>query len=226
MLAESTAAGAASGDGFSTPPVVAIYARVSTSQQSEEPQLAELEHVARVRGWQLLKPYYTDVGFSGALRAESRPGLKAAMQDARRGKFQCLAVWSVDRLGRSTSDLIHTLEELYEEGVEVYAHRQGIDTSTATGRMMWQFLSIFADFERTMIRERVRAGIERARSRAAAQGELFRIGRPSRAARLIKEVLELRSSGLGYVRIGRALGLGTSTVKRICQGELPTDETR
>lgn len=215
MPAESAAAAANLNTGFSTGKV-AVYLRVSTNQQDTAMQLAELEAVARQRGWELVHPPYEDLGFSGALASELRPGLSAALKDARQGKFSRLAVWSVDRLGRSTSDLIKTLDELHQCKVEVYAHRQGIDTSTPTGRMMWQFLSIFADFEKEMIRERVRVGIARARALAEAHGAPFRVGRPSQAASKADQVLSRRRQKHGFVRIGRELGLGTSTVRRIC----------
>lgn len=216
MPAESAPAAPEVTGGFSTGKV-AVYLRVSTSQQDTAMQLAELEGVARQRGWELVSPPYEDLGFSGALASDLRPGLSAALRDARQGKFSRLAVWSVDRLGRSTSDLIRTLDELHQCKVEVYAHRQGIDTSTPTGRMMWQFLSIFADFEKEMIRERVRVGIERARTLAEAGGLPFKLGRPSQAASKADQVLALRRQKLGFVRIGRELGLGTSTVRGICQ---------
>jgi DNA invertase Pin-like site-specific DNA recombinase len=115
---------------------------------------------------------FEDVGISGAKDRDLRPGLDALLKAVVRRDIDMVAAWSVDRLGRSLKNLIEVLSELNAKGVDLYLHQQGLDTSTPSGRAMFQMMGVFVEFERTMITERVRAGIERAR----AQGTKF--GRP------------------------------------------------
>jgi DNA invertase Pin-like site-specific DNA recombinase len=156
-------------------PGVAFYVRVSTGEQTTENQRRELEAVARHRGWDVVA-VYEDQGISGAKGREKRPQLDRMLRDAVRGKFDVLAAWAVDRLGRSLQDLVATLGELREAGVDLFLHQQAVDTTTPSGRAMFGMLSVFAEFERAMIQERVRAGL----ARAGAAGK--RLGRPKVAA--------------------------------------------
>ena len=188
---------------------VAIYVRVSTKKQSVGMQLADLMGVAEKAGWDIVATYQ-DEGFSGSKSQDERPALKQATQAAVRHEYDLLAVWSIDRLARSTADLVGVMGDLQASKVDLYSHKQAIDTSTPSGRMMWQLLGVFAEFEREMIRDRVIAGIERAKSRG------IRLGRPPLGAVAKAKILELRAQGMGLVKIGRTLGVGTSQVQRIC----------
>jgi len=189
---------------------VAIYVRVSTKKQSVGMQLADLMRVAEKAGWDIVATYQ-DEGFSGSKSQDERPALKQAMQAAVRHEYDLLAVWSIDRLARSTADLVRAMGDLQANKVDLYSHKQAIDTSTPSGRMMWQLLGVFAEFEREMIRDRVVAGIERAKARGV------RLGRPPLGMAAHAKILELRAQGMGLVKIGRTLGIGTSQVQRVCK---------
>ena len=191
---------------------VAIYVRVSTKKQTVESQMSDLLAVAQKAGWDM-SAVFKDEGFSGAKSQHERPALKAAMQAATRREFDLLAIWSIDRLARSTADLVNVMMDLQANNVDLYAHQQAIDTSTPSGRMMWQLLGVFAEFERAMIRERVIAGLENAKARGV------RLGRPPLAPEVERKVLSLRVGGMGLVKIGRTLGIGTSQVQRICHDD-------
>jgi DNA invertase Pin-like site-specific DNA recombinase len=188
---------------------VAIYVRVSTKQQSVDMQLVDLQAVADKSGWDIVK-IYRDDGVSGSVPSEQRPGLKALMGDVVRKKFDMVVIWSIDRLARSTLDLMKTMQLLQEKKVDLYAYKQAIDTSTPSGRMMWQLLGVFAEFEREMIRERVTAGLNEARAKGV------RLGRPPIDKVVEEKILQLRAEGMGMLKIGRTLKVGTSQVQRIC----------
>ncbi len=150
---------------------VAIYARVSTDGQTVDNQLAELRTVADRHGWEVVTTH-VDEGVSGAKGRERRPGFDALCTAVARREVDMVAAWSVDRLGRSLRDLVTFLGELQAKDVDLYLHVQGLDTSTPVGRAMFGMLWVFAEFERCLIQERVRAGLERARARGK------RLGRP------------------------------------------------
>src|SRR6516164_5790868 len=128
----------------------AIYLRVSTSGQTTDNQRLELERVAQQRGWQIVG-LYEDAGISGAKGRDKRPEFDRLLKDASRGKFDIVAAWSVDRLGRSLKDLVAFLSDLQATGRDLYLHQQSIDTSTPSGRAMFGMLGVFAEFERGMI---------------------------------------------------------------------------
>jgi DNA invertase Pin-like site-specific DNA recombinase len=132
---------------------VAIYLRVSTSKQETENQLRELSAVADRSGWEIWK-VYEDAGISGAKGRDQRPGLEAIMKAVNAREFDMVATRSVDRLGRSLTDLLGILQDLQEKGVDLFLHQQGLDTSTTAGKAMFQMLGVFAEFERGIIRER------------------------------------------------------------------------
>src|SRR5258706_9041234 len=169
---------------------VAIYLRVSTSKQDTENQLRELSAVADRSGWEIWK-VYEDAGISGAKGRDQRPGLEAMMKAVDAREFDMVATWSVDRLGRSLTDLLGILQDLQEKGVDLFLHQQGLDTSTTAGKAMFQMLGVFAEFERGIIRERVNAGLARARAKGTKLGR--RRVEPAIEAR----ILELRASGDG-----------------------------
>jgi DNA invertase Pin-like site-specific DNA recombinase len=139
----------------------AIYVRVSTDKQTIENQLRELRQIAERRGWEVVHEYH-DAGISGAKRRESRPGPDQMLKDAQRRRFDVVMAWAIDRLGRSLIDLLGTIQALETCGVDLYLDQQSIDTTTPAGRLMFQITGAFAEFERSMIRQRVLAGLKRA----------------------------------------------------------------
>jgi DNA invertase Pin-like site-specific DNA recombinase len=187
---------------------VAIYLRVSTGGQSTLNQRRELAAVSKQRGWQVVE-VYEDAGISGAKGRDKRPGFDQLLKDATRGKFNMIAAWSVDRLSRSLTDLVGFLTELQATGVDLYLHQQALDTSTPSGRAMFQMCGVFAEFERSMIRERVNAGLARAKEKGVT------LGRPKTASKIEDRIRELRADGMGILKIGQTLGVGTSVVQRV-----------
>src|SRR5882762_1167962 len=143
----------------------------------------------------------------------ARIGVMRALHRHNARKFDMVAAWSVDRLGRSLTDLLGILQDLHEKGVDLFLHQQGLDTSTTAGKAMFQMLGVFAEFERGIIRERVNAGLARARAKGTKLGR--RRVKPSVEAR----ILELRANGDGILKIGRTLGIGTSVVQRVFKQE-------
>lgn len=188
---------------------VAIYARVSTHDQTTENQLQELQHVAKSREWEVVD-VFRDEGISGAKGRDKRPELNRLMTDATRRQFEMILVWSVDRLGRSLKHLVELMSEIEALGVGLYLHQQALDTTTPSGRALFQMCGVFAEFERSMISERVKAGLLRAR------GEGKRLGRKPIGADKEKEILELRSrEKIGIKKIARQVGVGVSVVQRV-----------
>lgn len=189
----------------------ALYIRVSTDQQTTDNQRLELEKVAEKSGWTITH-VFEDNGVSGSKGRDKRPGLDAMLKAATKRKFDVVMVWSVDRLGRSLQDLIATMNELQAVGVDFYLHQQAIDTSTPSGKALFQMCGVFAEFERSMIVERVNAGLSRAR----AQGRVG--GRPKLGQDIEAKIMELRAQGLGILKIAKTLGVGTSVVQRLVNG--------
>jgi DNA invertase Pin-like site-specific DNA recombinase len=187
---------------------VAIYLRVSTFKQDTANQRRELEAVAKRSGWEVVK-VYQDAGISGAKGRDKRPGLDAMMKAVNAKEFDMVASWSVDRLGRSLTDLLGILQGLHDKGVGLFLHQQGLDTSTTAGKAMFQMLGVFAEFERGIIRERVNAGLARARANGVKLGR--RRVKPSVEA----QIVALRDKGYGILKIGKKLGTGTSVVQRV-----------
>src|SRR5471030_1943123 len=190
---------------------VAIYLRVSTGEQTTENQRRELEEVATRHGWRVVE-FFEDAGISCAKGRDKRPGLDRVLKAVSRRDVDMVAAWSVDRLGRSLIDLLDFLRELHAKGVDLFLHQQGLDTSTPSGRAMFQMLGVFAEFERSMIRERVMAGIARAR----ADGT--RLGRrrlEDSDADKVAAIVAARAKGIGIRRIARELGVGVGTVLRV-----------
>ena len=157
----------------------AIYLRVSTLDQTTANQERELREIAGRVGYEIVK-VYKDHGISGAKARDGRPAFDALHRDAAKRQFDVVMAWSVDRLGRSLKDLIGFLSELHALGVDLFLHQQGLDTSTPSGKAMFQMMGVFAEFERSIMQERVRAGLARARS------EGKQLGRPRIAPELEK----------------------------------------
>ena len=143
----------------------ALYVRVSTDAQTVENQTRELRQVAKRRGWDVVE-VYSDAGISGAKGRHGRPGLDTMLKDASRRKFDIVMAWAIDRLGRSLSDLLDTIQHLEACGVDLYLDQQAIDTTTPMGKLVFQLTGAFAEFERTMIRQRIKAGLKRAVGKA------------------------------------------------------------
>jgi DNA invertase Pin-like site-specific DNA recombinase len=148
---------------------VALYARVSTSngQQDPEMQLSELREFARARGFQVMDEY-VDRGISGA--KESRPQLNQLMIDSRQRMFDCVLVWKLDRFARSLKHLVNALAEFEALGVAFVSLRDSLDLTTPAGRLMFQLVGAMAEFERSLIVERVRAGLKNAQSKGKTLG--------------------------------------------------------
>ena len=190
----------------------ALYARVSTDKQSTENQLRELRQAAERLGWEVAHEF-VDRGISGAKGRTGRPQLDAMLKGVARKDFDVVASWSVDRLGRSLIDLVNMLQELHSTGVDLYLHQQGINTTTPAGKALFGMMGVFAEFERGMIQERVRAGLARAKAKGTRSGKP--IGRPAVSAAVEDRVRELRAEGLGILRIAREAGCGVSVVQRV-----------
>ena len=174
-----------------------IYARVSTADQTTENQTLELQKVAKRNGWTVEAVFEDQI--SGA--KTNRPALHRLLQGVVRKEFDVVMVWDVSRLGRSLKHLVGLLEDFHAKGVNLYFHQQGIDTTTASGKMMFQMCGVFAEFERSILQERTKAGIERAR----ASGK--RIGRPPVPPIMVKKIKALRASGLSFPAISRKTGV-------------------
>lgn len=187
---------------------VAFYLRVSTHDQRTENQLRELTEVAGRAGWNVVATF-TDTGISGAKGRKDRPGYDKLLKAITRREVDLVAAWSVDRLGRSLTDLLSFLGEIHAKGCDLYLHQQGLDTSTPAGRAMFQMMGVFAEFERAIIRERVVAGL----ARAKAEGKV--LGRPTVGAAVELKIRNLRIDGLGIRRIASKLGVGVSAVQRV-----------
>src|SRR5580692_10403019 len=188
---------------------VALYTRVSTDRQTTENQERELRTIAVRAGWNVVK-VYRDEGISGAKGRDERPAFDALCKDAARRQFDMVMAWSVDRLGRSLQDLIGFLSELHALGIDLMLHQQGLDTTTPAGKAMFQMMGVFAEFERAMIRERVKAGL----ARAKAEGKT--LGRPTIDPEKEEAIrADLGAGRAGIIKLAGLHGVGVGTVQRI-----------
>ena len=186
-----------------------IYARVSTRNgQTPQNQILRLREVADKAGWEVVEEY-VDRGISGGKGRDKRPAFDRLCTAATRREIDVVMAWSVDRLGRSLQDLVAFLSELQASNVDLYLDRQGIDTTTPGGKALFQMMGVFAEFERTMIQERVHAGLARARK------EGKRLGRPKVAKKTERAILAARAEGKGIRKTAAELGVGVSTVQRV-----------
>jgi DNA invertase Pin-like site-specific DNA recombinase len=187
---------------------VAIYTRVSTLDQTIDNQLLELrDHCSRM-GWEVVKEY-ADEGLSGTLSREKRPALNALIKDAYRKRFDSVICWDISRIGRSMKELILFLSDMKDRGIGICLVRQGFDTSTSMGEIMFQFVGILSSWEREMIRERTLAGLERAKSEGKTLGR-----RKVTNDTMTAKILELRSEKKSIREIASEVGVSTATVHR------------
>jgi DNA invertase Pin-like site-specific DNA recombinase len=190
---------------------VALYLRVSTTEQTVENQQRELRAVAERHGWNVVA-VFTDAGISGTKGRDKRPGYDHLCRGIARREFDQVSAWSVDRLGRSLQELVAFLGELHAKNVDLYLHQQGLDTGTPAGKAMFQMMGVFAEFEHGIIVERVKSGLARARS----QGK--RLGRRPVSDAVADRVRERLTTGMGILKTAKTLGIGTGTVHRIKKG--------
>ena len=213
---------ALSGDAARKAKRACLYLRVSTASKtkhdpstfSQNPAVQEqpLRELIAQRGWQLQQVYADRA--SGA--KERRPSLDMLMADARRGAFDVVLVFRFDRFARSVKQLVLALEEFRSLGIDFISHQEALDTSTPMGRAMFTIIAAMAELERSVIRERILAGLEYARSRGTKSGKA--IGRP-RAIFRRDEAQELRAQGISWRQIARKLGVSATTVRRACQNQ-------
>jgi len=197
----------------------AIYARVSTRNgQSPENQLLQLRQVADKAGWTVIEEF-VDHGVSGAKGRDKRPAFDALCKAAARREVDVVMAWSVDRLGRSLQHLVSFLGDLRAQGVDLYLHQQGIDTTTPGGKALFQMMGVFAEFEREIIKERIAAGLARAKEQGTKSGRP--VGRPRVDKKIERKIIKARAQGLGVNKIARELGVGSGTVRRVVAAHPP-----
>ena len=168
-------------------------------------QLAELQEYLKKREWGIYQEYI-DQGYSGG--NTKRPAFGQMMEDARKRKFDVLLVWKLDRLGRSLKDLINTLDELGALGIDFISYENQLDTSTPTGKLVFHVIGAVAEFEKDIIRERVKAGLENAKRKGK------RLGRPPVSEGILEKAKAFRKEGLSFRKIGKRLGVDEGTVRK------------
>jgi putative DNA-invertase from lambdoid prophage Rac len=191
---------------------VALYARVSTHDQQTLPlQLEALREYAQRRNWQI-EGEISEVA-SGAA-ATKRPQREALLQAAKRREVDAILVWRLDRWGRSVADLVNSLAELEAVGVAFVSVTEALDLTTPAGRAMAAMVAVFAQFEREILKERIKAGIAQAKAQEKATG------RPQTAARQAEQMRQLHAQGISQAEIARRLGVGRTSVRRMLQGNV------
>lgn len=194
---------------------VAIYGRVSTSDQTSENQILLLREIVDRNGWTLIDTYVDD-GISGTKGRDKRPQFDRLCKDMVRRKFDRILVWDVSRLGRSLQHLVEFLNDVQSVNCDLYIHQSGLDTSTPSGRMMFQMVGVFSEFERSMISERVKLGLNRVRSTGT------KLGQPSKINdRLVGGIWALKDQGLSLDRITQQVPVSRSTVYKVLNSDRP-----
>jgi DNA invertase Pin-like site-specific DNA recombinase len=195
---------------------MAIYARVSTTNHGQDVnmQLRELREYCERRGWQIAGEY-TDVGISGS--KDSRPELNRLMADAKQRRFDAVCVWKLDRFGRSLRHLVNALADLESLGVSFTSIKDNLDLSTPSGRLMFQIIGAMAEFERSLIQERVKAGLRNARAKGKT------LGRPRKVVDAGR-IAALRAEGFSWRAIASELGVGLATLHRASVPRSKTQE--
>jgi DNA invertase Pin-like site-specific DNA recombinase len=184
-----------------------LYLRVSTLDQTTTNQERELREIAAHSKWEVVE-VYKDHGISGAKGRDKRPEFDRLIRDANERKFDLVMAWSVDRLGRSLKDLVVFLSDLHDRKIDLYLKTNGIDTTTSGGKALFQMLGVFAEFERSIIQERVRAGLKRAKD------EGTRLGRPEIGKDLRADILTALKAGMSVRKVAVKFKVSPSTVWR------------
>ena len=187
---------------------VVIYTRVSTLDQTIDNQLIELRDHCSKMGWEIVKEY-ADEGLSGTLSRDKRPALNSLIKDAYRKRFDSVVCWDISRIGRSMKELILFLSDMKDRGIGICSVRQGFDTSTSMGEIMFQFVGILSSWEREMIRERSLAGLDRAKREGKTLGR-----RKVTNDTMTAKILELRNDKKSIRQIASEVGVSTATVHR------------
>lgn len=189
-----------------------LYLRVSKNEQTIENQRLELERVAAAKGWRVIATY-RDEGISGAFGREVRAQYDTMLKQGVQAKFDVVLAWDVSRLSRSLADLVTTLDELHACSIDLYLHQQAIDTTTPAGKAMFQMCGVFAEFERGILSERVKAGLNRARE----EGKI--LGRPMKLAN-IKKILDDKKMGKPLRQIAREHQLSVGKIHGIVKANI------
>lgn len=193
---------------------VVIYGRVSTNDQTSENQLIKLKEIIELNGWTLVNTY-VDEGISGSKGRDRRPQFDKLCKDMVRRKFTRILVWDVSRLGRSLQHLVEFLNEVQSVGCNLYIHQSGLDTTTPSGRMMFQMVGVFSEFERSMISERVKLGLGRLKSKGKLLGPPVRM-----TDNFVEEVKQLRSNGRTLDQITRQINANRSIENQMSRSSI------
>jgi len=185
---------------------VCLYCRVSTTHQTSENQLRELRAVAERMGYEIVSEFI-DNGISGSKSRKDRPALDEMMKMATQRMFEMVMCWSIDRLGRSLQHLVETLNDLQSMKIDLYFMQQGMDTTTPSGRMIFSVFGAIGEFERNLIRERVIAGQQRAKSSG------IHIGRPTKMNDGMRSAIKaMHQNGMSVRQIAKSCKVGIGTV--------------
>src|SRR5262249_55937234 len=185
-------------------------------------QTSGLRQVAERRGWDVVE-IYTDEGISGSKGRDKRPALDAMLNDASRRKFDVVMAWAIDRVGRSLIDLLGTIQHLEAAGVDLYLDAQNIDPTSPMGRLLFQVTGAFAEFERSIIKQRVQVGLDGIKAKVAKDGKFttkagvirYRLGRPGAKPEQLEQARQLLAQGKGIIYTARQTKLGTGTVQKM-----------
>ena len=188
-----------------------IYSRVSTNDQTVDNQLKVLREVAERKGLEVVREI-SDEGISGAKGRDERKGFDELIKGAVRKEFDIILVWDVSRLGRSLKHLVSFLDDIQSARCDLYIHQSGLDTSTASGKMMFQMIGVFSEFERSMIRERVIAGQQRAKANGVKLGRKTNVNEGT-----LNAVKHLRENNVPIKRIAKDLQIGVGTVYKVLE---------
>ena len=188
---------------------VCLYARVSKSSQSVERQISELEIVAARNNWEIVDRYI-DHGISGSIGRQGRPELDRMMKDSTKRKFDVVMVWSIDRLGRSLQHLIEILNDLNAKKIDLYFDQQSIDSTTSTGKLMFSLIGAFAEFEKSIIKDRILSGLDNARKKGRVGG------RPTNLTDEVRlKIVEMKGAGVPIRKIKDECSVGTATIYKV-----------
>lgn len=199
------------GAGFVMDKTTVLYLRCSTRKQELEVQEQELRAVAKRAGWEI-GAVYSDYAISGAKGREQRKGLDEMLNACSRREIARVMVYDISRLGRSLTSLVATLDVLKSSGASFYSHLQNLDTSTAAGTALFGMISVFSEFERSIIRDRVVSGMTAARARGV------RFGRRAIDAVTVKKIRTMREKGMSQAAIANKVGLAQQSVSRVLRG--------